>query len=187
MAQTVSTVQRLRDFRHGLIVLKDDRTTFIRSGNVLVNYETLCELHGAVESQFGAVDGGKEKSSEQLDGTLPLYSSSRSSSIVPCNDTEVSTYSGAPARQLFPVDLVVVPHCREDPRPSGYVQILPCPKHPHSILTDHRREHRYAPCLVIKVITALPRPFPTIHHRHPRLTPHKEAFSSPYRVEQLLE
>lgn len=69
MAETTPITQRLRDFLDGLIVLKEDRTTYIRSANVLVNYDTLCELHGAVESQFGALDSGNEKSSEQLDGT----------------------------------------------------------------------------------------------------------------------
>jgi len=68
MAET-SIVQRLRGFRDGLLVLKEDRTTYIRSADVLVNYNTLCELHEAVESQFGALDSGSEKSSEQLDGT----------------------------------------------------------------------------------------------------------------------
>ncbi|KAI5854409.1 hypothetical protein BZA05DRAFT_335573 [Tricharina praecox] len=67
MAETTPITQRLRDFLDGLIVLKEDRTTYIRSANVLVNYDTLCELHGAVESQFGALDSGNEKSSEQLD------------------------------------------------------------------------------------------------------------------------
>lgn len=66
MAET-SIVQRLRGFRDGLLVLKEDRTTYIRSADVLVNYQTLCELHEAVESQFGALDSGSEKSSEQLD------------------------------------------------------------------------------------------------------------------------
>ncbi|KAA8910420.1 hypothetical protein FN846DRAFT_939196 [Sphaerosporella brunnea] len=61
-----SAAQRIRE---DLIALKQDRTTYIRSADVLTKYEELCDVLRAHQQQYGidAVTGGGEESAEQLE------------------------------------------------------------------------------------------------------------------------
>jgi hypothetical protein len=60
------TVLSLHGFRQGLIALKDDRTTYIRSANVRNAYQKLCEFILADDSfANNEEDSSTETTSEQ--------------------------------------------------------------------------------------------------------------------------
>ena len=70
-----STIQSLQAFRERLIVLKQDRTTYIKSSDVLRFYEELCGLLRAHELKFGVAEDGdanaKTKNADQLECKAP--------------------------------------------------------------------------------------------------------------------
>ncbi|KAF8541371.1 hypothetical protein BDD12DRAFT_948934 [Trichophaea hybrida] len=67
---SLSTVQTLQSFYHGLITLKEDRTTYIRTADVLSRYEVLSDLLGAHEEQYGAFEA---EDSNQLESERLLH------------------------------------------------------------------------------------------------------------------
>lgn len=70
MTENSSIIQKLQTLYQGLITLKEDRTTYIRTTDVLNNYDVLCDLLRAHEEQYSvaqAEDSNVEpKGSDQL-------------------------------------------------------------------------------------------------------------------------
>ena len=56
-------VQSLFNFRDSLITLKEDRTTYIKSADVVGAYDQLCELLHTHEERFGEIAAEHEASS----------------------------------------------------------------------------------------------------------------------------
>jgi hypothetical protein len=56
-------VQSLFNFRDSLITLKEDRTTYIKSADVVGAYDQLCELLHTHEERFGEITAENEATS----------------------------------------------------------------------------------------------------------------------------
>jgi hypothetical protein len=71
MTEQLSIAQGIRQ---GLIDLKNDRSTYIRSPHVLAKYEELCDVLRAHVQHYGAdAKPDSEKSPEQLEGEWPSF------------------------------------------------------------------------------------------------------------------
>ena len=75
------TAQRLSKLREQLVDLKDDRTTYIKSADVLTYYDELTELVKAFEQQFG--DAAQALATGDMPQKSPIQRESPSPSIAP--------------------------------------------------------------------------------------------------------